>query len=149
MNIQGISQKIFRKNEVSNNEVSKSNHTNPFGVNFKGNIISADVFENKKSDLPEAKARNKFSESAFVGSINAFGSAIGRRLDSIVSFGRRIKDTTTDLWAQANRIDMSEFLASRLNMPSFSGAYSVRNLTRKPVSVLEDLLSQELSANEA
>lgn len=139
MKIQNISQKIFKTNEAS-----QSNQTNPFGVNFKGNIISADVFEKKESDLNETKSKRKIFESAVVGSINSFNSAVARRLNSVVSFGRRIKETTADLWAQANNIDMKDFLSER--MPSFGGTYTVNNLKKRPVADLESMFNDELTS---
>ena len=141
MNIQSISQKIFRTDGISRN-----NQTNPFGVTFKGNIISADVFDKKDSDLNETRNKRRIFESALVGSITSFNSAVGRRLNSVVSFGRRIKETTNNLWAQANNVNMKDFLSARMQMPSFSGEYNVKNLAKRPVSDLENMLTDEISA---
>lgn len=140
MKIGAISQKIFRAkaNEAENN----SHQTNPFGVTFKGNMISADVFDKKKSDLNENQT--KMFKSTLVGSISSFNSALSRRLNSVVSFGRRIKETTVGLWTQANNIDMGDFLAER--MPSFRSAYNVNNLKKLPVGELEAMFNDEISS---
>jgi hypothetical protein len=145
MEIKNISARIFRTslNKTGNN----SNHTNPFGVSFKGNIINADVFEEKNSGLTERENKGKMLVSTLVGSINAIHSSIGRRLNSVVSFGRRIKETTTSLWDKANNVNMSDFLAAR--MPSFEGTYSVKNLKERPVSDLEGMFKEKLAAMEA
>lgn len=140
MKIGAISQRIFKEktNEAENNSL----HTNPFGVNFKGNMISADVFDKKNSESNENQT--KMFKSAIVGSISSFNSALSRRLNSVVSFGRRIKETTVDLWAQANNIDMKAFLEER--MPSFGSTYSVNNLRKQPVAELESMFQDEISS---
>lgn len=142
MNIGSISQKIFRSktNEAENN----SHQTNPFGVNFKGSIINADVFETKKAELSETESKNRFLDSAFVGSINSFNTAMAQRLNSVVSFGRKSRDTITNWWAKANEINVGEFLSSA--MPSFKGTYNVNNLTKRPISELEQMLSDEIAS---
>lgn len=142
MNIGSISQKIFRTK--TNATESNSCQTNPFGVNFKGSIINADVFEAKKADLNKSESKNIFFGSALVGSINSFNEAMVRRLNSVVSFGRRSRDTITNWWAKANEINVGEFLSSA--MPSFKGTYSVNNLTKRPVSELEQMLSDEVAS---
>lgn len=144
MEIKSISQKIFKIS--SNKTENNSNHTNPFGVSFKGNIINADVFEEKKSSLTENQNKGKMLVSTLVGSINAIHSSIGRRLNTVVSFGRRIKETTTDLWDKANNIDVGNFLSSR--MPAFTGTYSVRRLQKLPVSDLSDMFREKLETME-
>lgn len=144
MEIKSISAKIFRTS--SNNSENRSNHTNPFGVSFKGNIINADVFEEKKSDLTENQNKGKMLISTLVGSINSINSSIGKRLNSVVNFGRRVKETTTNLWNQANNINMADFLSSRI--PAFGGTYSVRNLQERSVSDLETMFREQLTAME-
>lgn len=144
MEIKSISNKIFRTS--SNKAENNANHTNPFGVSFQGNIINADVFEEKNSNLTENQNKGKMLVSTLVGSINAIHSSIGRRLNSVVSFGRRIKETTTNLWDRANNINMADFLTSK--MPAFSGAYSVKRLQERPISELTDLFREKLATTE-
>lgn len=147
MEIKSISEKIFRTS--SNKTENNSNHTNPFGVSFKGNIINADVFEDKNSNLTENQNKGKMLVSTLVGSMNSIHSAIGRRLNSVLSFGRRIKETTTNLWDKANNINMSDFLAAKMPVLTFTGAYSVKKLQERPVSELKDLFEDKLSNMEA
>lgn len=144
MEIKSISNKIFRtsSNKVENN----SNHSNPFGVSFKGNIINADVFEEKTSNLTENQNKGKMLVSTLVGSINAIHSSIGRRLNSVVSFGKRIKETTNNLWDKANNINMADFLTSK--MPAFSGTYSVKRLQGRPIEELKGLFIEKLAITE-
>jgi len=97
MEIKSISHKIFKTSPktIENN----SNHTNPFGVSFKGNMISADVFdssaENKISfginlAAKVSNLKSKMAASAFVGSINDMSKAISCRLDKVVDFSKKI-----------------------------------------------------------
>lgn len=143
MEIKSISQKIFRTS--SNKTENGSNHTNPFGVSFKGNIINADVFEEKNTSLKEKENRGKILVSTLVGSINSINSAISRRLNSVISFGARIKETTTQLKDKAANLDMS-FLTSR--MPAFRGKYSVNSLKKCSISQLEEMFKEKLEAME-
>lgn len=95
MEIKSISKKIFKA--APNRIESNSNQTNPFGVNFKGKMITADVFEpavNKSSLAEKVSSKSKMVASAIVGSINDVNQAISKRLNSIVDFGKRIKENT-------------------------------------------------------
>lgn len=117
MEVKSISQKIFgTPKSIDNN----SNHTNPFGVSFKGNIISADVFESseksnvafKGAELAAKVGSNldkmsKLVSSTVVGSIGDMTSAIKTRLNSVVDFGKRIKDTTITAWNYLNTTKLS------------------------------------------
>lgn len=148
--ISSISGKLFR---TGTNKVEKSenqNHTNPFGVSFKGNIINADVFEEKNSGLTERQNRGKMLVSTLVGSINSINSSISKRLNSVVNFGRRIGETTANLWNQARGIDMGTFFAGLPDkMSALGGTYSVNNLQKRPVSELEAMLQERLANMEA
>lgn len=142
MEIRSISQKIFKTN--SNSIKKNENQTNPFGVSFKGNMITADVFE--KKEVNESPNRGKIFVSTLVGSINAVNSAVSKRLNSVVSFGRRLRDQTNELWDKANNIeihvDMADFLAASL--PTFTGAYTVNNLRKRPVTDLRAMFENEI-----
>lgn len=143
MEIKSISQKIFKTS--SNRTENNSNHTNPFGVSFKGNIINADVFEEKSPN--ENQNKGKMFVSTLVGSMNSAMGVMGRRLNSVISFGMRIKETTTNLWDRtrdrASNINMTEFLTSRI--PAFTGTYSIRRLQECDVSELRSLFEEKLA----
>jgi len=145
INVFKQSSKSVEKNE---NRENRANHTNPFGVNFKGNIINADVFESSEKGQSENRV-NKFVDSIRVGSMNAF-SSISNRLNSVVSFGRRIKSDVSNMWQQANNIEIT------LGVPTFRGwsdslkekfnnPYSVDNLQKRDTcdlrSELENILA--------
>lgn len=101
MEIRSISEKIFKP--ASNRIENSGAQTNPFGVSFKGNIITADVFESAEkskvsfgSNLAQraAKLKNRMAASAVVGSVNSMGKSLREfaRVDSIINFGRKIKE---------------------------------------------------------
>lgn len=108
MEIRSISEKIFKTspNKIENNQ-NQSNHSNPFGVSFNGNVVKADVFESKEKSNVAFKGaalaekvsnRSKMVISTIVGSVNSMNQAISSRLDSVVSFGRRIGERVTMTW---------------------------------------------------
>lgn len=144
MEIKSISAKLFRPSV--NKSENRSNHTNPFGVSFKGNIINADVFEEKKSDLTGNQNRGKMLVSTLVGSINAINSSISNRLNSVVNFCGRLKDSTVNAWQQARAIDVGKVMADRI---AFGGTYSVNRLQQRPVSELGAMLQERIATMEA
>ncbi|MDD3437513.1 MAG: hypothetical protein PHC64_10215 [Candidatus Gastranaerophilales bacterium] len=162
---QSISQKIFNRN-ASNKIENNTNHTNPFGVNFKGSIISADVFESEKtesknpfagiSSLSTAASKGRMWASATVGAV---GQAIGRRLDTVVSFGRRMKDGIASTWNYLNttnaRLDLGLGLVKRddntglINLSFTGNGDSVKNLRKRPVSDLRDMFTDAIAKRTA
>ncbi len=116
-------------------------NTNPFGVSFKGNVIQADVFEtsNKTSATEMIAQKSKLFASAVVSGINNFNEAFKSRMNSIVSFGKKI---TTNVFDTIERIGNTEINLdmSGLKDKLFADRqYSVKNLTNRPVDELKDL----------
>lgn len=123
------------------NTENKKLTTNPFGVSFKGNVIQADVFESAKKAESNTNLleRGKVFASAVVGGINSFNDAFKSRMNSIISFGKKM---TSDVFNTLERIGNTEItfdmsgIANRL-FPDRQ--YSVKNLSAKPVSELKEL----------
>lgn len=152
MEIKSISQKIFKTSasKVENN----SSHTNPFGVNFKGNMISADVFESsekaekvsfKGAELA-AKAGEKcrMLQSTIVGSLRDFST---KAKDSVADFGRRIKDNTMNLVGKLPKITGTDSFINNLNDIR---TYSVSSLLNdQPIGGIDLKFERLLSAMEA
>lgn len=153
MEIKSISQKIFK---TSSAKIENSKHTNPFGVNFKGNIISADVFESsEKADnvsfkgaewAAKASGKCRMVASAIVGSIGDVTSAIKTRLNSVVDFGRRIKEGTTNL---IDRIPSMMGTESMLNRINDYRVYNVSRLLKQQPESLENSFRELNLAMEA
>lgn len=138
MEIRSISAKIFKT--APGKIESNSAHTNPFGVNFQGNMIKADVFETEaKSNIigglaEKVSNRGKMVVSAIVGSMGDMTSAISRRLDSVVSFGKRIGETATKAWSYLNTnnlklsLEVVERKSKELFKLDLGKEYRVKNL---------------------
>lgn len=147
MEIKSISQKIFKTNSV--NSENKSNHTNPFGVNFKGNMINADVFEpsfeGTKETLAQKAAnklsgvRNKLSDAMNVGSINSF---ISKKVDAVVDFGKRISEGVSKLWNEAKSYEVNLHIYDNLKQER---NYSKVVLRENPTIHIESLLKKDLA----
>ena len=131
-------------------------HSNPFGINFKGNVLAADVFESSKAKETNSTSSNPFAKisgkskmiaSAMVGSMNSFNEAFRSRINSIISFGRQIKDNIANSWEYAKNTEikldfkgLTESIASK-----FNNKYSVNNLLKQRVDDLGAMLTTELS----
>lgn len=162
MEIKSISQKIFRTSP-SKTETNCS-HTNPFGVSFKGNMISADVFETaaKKSNLTEGLSglaervtnKSKMVTSAIVGSMGDMTSAISTRLNSVISFGKRIGENAVKAWSYINtkNLRMSLEIVERKSKELFNldfmpeTRYSVKNLMKLDAETLRGELVNAIAA---
>lgn len=149
MQIKSISEKI--KIPAFNKSKTVANHSNPFGVSFKGNIITADVFESaKKTGMVEKIAqKGRLAMNAVVGSMNAVNQSISTRLNSIASFGRRIREcgenAVTFLRESRLIFDLSgENRIFRFDMADTH--YSVKNLMKRDVSDLKTEFSGLLEA---
>ena len=137
---------------------SSSAHSNPFGINFKGNVYAADVFESSKAQssssannnsiLNKASEKAKMFTSSIVGGINSFNNSLKSRFNSVISFGRQVRDNIAQSWENAKNTNiefdfngLKDYISSK-----FDYSYSVSNLQKKPVAQLEEMLLNELSA---
>lgn len=139
------------KQSVQKNEASQNLSTNPFGVSFKGSVINADVFENKNPDLMnKISSKGKLFASAIVGNINSFNEALQSRLNSAVSFGKKIKSNIFESLEKMTNVEVSvdfqEFSETIKNKFFPNRQYKIKNLVKLPVSDLETMLKQEISA---
>ena len=140
-----------KKDVVKDSTVS----SNPFGVHFKGNVIQADVFETTKNSVIKESLKEKIAntgkvfKSSIVGGINSFNNALKQKTSGIISFGHKAKESITRAIDFANNYDLGVELKKTFDSiySSFANInqYSVKNLTKRPVSELESLLKAELS----
>lgn len=135
-------------------KAAKSPSTNPFGISFKGNVIQADVFEVSTKNTAEnlkdkITNKGKMFTSAVVGNINTFNNALKSRVNSVISFGKQIKDGAVNAWQKAARTDVGESLKTTMESIQAKFAdgqnYSVRSLTKKPAAELESMLRAEIN----
>lgn len=139
--------KVAKKsNEMITNKLA----TNPFGVSFKGNVLQADVFENSKNEISvkNISEKSKLFASAVVSGINNFNEAFKSRMNSIVSFGKKV---TADALETIERIGNTEI---HLNMDSIKNRlfpnrqYSVKNLSNRSVDELKIMWNDLSGMNE-
>ena len=124
--------------------------TNPFGVSFKGNVIQADVFEsaNGKNIGKNIAEKGKLFASAVVSGINNFNESFKSRMNSVVSFGKKI---TTNVFDTIERIGNTEITIDMNGIKNRlfpDRQYSVKNLANKPTEELRTMW-ESLSAVEA
>lgn len=126
----------FRKFKA-NRENIKANgaQTNPFGITFKGTMLQMDVFESASSKAPNIIAQKmqeagKLAASAWTTTINKFSSI----KQNVVDFARNIKTSTKEFIHMLNTTNV-EFNFSK---------YSVKNLAKRPVGELGEMLENEI-----
>src|SRR5574344_584566 len=104
LSISKIGQRIFN---TSKHETSVARSSNPFAkMSFKGNVLTADVFESSAKTTPTSKT--KLTASALVGSISDLGSKIRAGIESINAFGTRMKENIVNTWDKINSITISD-----------------------------------------
>ena len=141
---------IERTRNVNNNQNTNNLTTNPFGVSFKGNVIQADVFEknnNAEKQSNNIAERGKLFASAVVSGINNFNESFKSRMNSVISFGKKV---TADVCDTLERIGNTEI---NFNMEGIKNTlfpdrqYSVKNLSNRPVDELKTMW-QELTPEQ-
>ncbi len=148
---------LHRANTAQSTTIQKNQNTNklttnPFGVSFKGNVIQADVFESGKNNIEKTTnsiaEKGKLFASAVVSGINNFNESFKSRVNSIVSFGKKV---TTDVCDTIERIGNTEItfdMESIKNKLFPDRQYSVKNLSNQPVEDLKTMW-QNLTPQEA
>ena len=135
--------KAAQRTPASNNAAANTNKlsTNPFGVSFKGNVLQADVFEAaKKSSIGQnITERGKLFASAVVSGINNFNEAFKSRMNSIVSFGKKIATSVFDTIEKIGNTEISLDMSGIKNKLFPDKQYSVKNLANKSVDELRTL----------
>lgn len=140
---------IFKTTRTEAKTNGAAHASNPFGISFKGNVIQADVFQTTSNrEGVSIRERGKMFVSAVVGNINSFNNAIKSRLNSVVSFGRQVKDNVANWWEQAKNTEitfdlngLSQFVSEKFH----NNPYGVNNLVKRPVNELEEMLKVELA----
>lgn len=152
-----ISQTNFSMFKPMSREQRQEVHSNPFGINFKGNVLTSDVFETTKAkesngsnpfeSFTKLTNKSKMVASAIVGGMNSFNESFRSRVNSIVNFGRQVRDNIANSWEKAKNTEITidfrglgEAIASK-----FDNSYSVNNLLKHPVDDLGAMLTSELN----
>ena len=119
LSINKISKKFFN---ITPQKI-ETYQTNPFRGSFRGNFLTADVFEKKGGESLVTMILNKSKRLSgeIVGSINKANSAVVTKINSAVSFGKKGEEKITELWAHAKSIeitfhipDIGKFIKSKM-----------------------------------
>ena len=114
--IERINQLSHRIFNTSKSEAQTSRTSNPFAAsNFQKNILTEDVFESSKakeaskvSFTGNLTASSKRIYSTFVGSLGDFGNKFYEGIESIISFGNRMKEGIISGWKKLHEIGNTE-----------------------------------------
>ncbi len=143
--VEKITQLSHRIFNTSVNEQNTSRTSNPFAAsNFQKNILTEDVFEPSKAK--EAKnvsftgnlsASSKRIYSTFVGSLSDLGNKFYEGIESIVAFGKSVRDGIVNTWNKIQEIGNKEI--------SLEGA---KNILNKEVSFegAKNMLSMDITS---
>jgi len=131
LSIPAIRERLF--NTSKNEQSTQRNSTNPFAAtSFKGNVLTADVFESSsKKDENKVSATEKLKASALVGSISGYGERFQNMINSVISFGNRVKENVVNGWNKINSIEIS-FAPAREVMGNFYG--SIKDTLNTPMN---------------
>lgn len=141
MIIERVGQILNTPIKISAKKVEK-NSSNPFAsTSFKGNVLTADVFETKA----KASMKDKLKLSAFVGSIGDAFPTFRKGIESVVAFGSRMKEGFSSAMHKLNEIGNMEVSidfaapgrAIKEGFTSMIDNYSVQKLKKQDVSSLE------------
>ncbi len=133
MQIKRISEKL--SSVFSKQEKTVLNHTNPFAC-FRGNIVTADVFDKSKNI-----SSNKKIFQTFFNSFNLVKNKINSQRNALISFGKNIKENTYNAVEFLNNSRLVFDLKNPKKLVSLdlsSRVYSVKNLMKRDVSDLSE-----------
>lgn len=147
---------IFKPLSNERQDERQELHSNPFGINFKGNVLTSDVFESTKAKdanktsnpfegFTKLSNKSKMVASAVVGGMNSFNEAFRSRINSVISFGRQVKENIANSWEKAKNTEITfDFKGLAESISSkFNNTYSVNNLAKRPVDELGEMLRSE------
>ena len=143
MQIKRISEKIT--SVFSQNKANVANHTNPF-ASFRGNIITADVFEKaKKVSIfnlnQDVFQREIFPVEKVTSSFHRVSDKISAQWNSVVNFGRNIGQHSRSAFDFLKNSKIVFDFSNPKNFVSLdlsNNTYSVKNLMKRNVSELND-----------
>ncbi len=141
MQIGKISLHTGKTGKTTSNLQTKNLTTNPFGVSFKGNVIQADVFESaeKKGITQNIGEKSKLFASAVVSGINNFNESFKSRMNSIVSFGKKITTNVFDTLERIGNTEITIDMEKVKNTIFPNRQYSVKQLANKSVEDLKSI----------
>jgi hypothetical protein len=111
LSIPAIRERLF--NTSKHEQMTQRNSSNPFAVSsFKGNVLTADVFESSSKQNSQPAFTGKLKASALVGSISGIGEKFQNIINSAIQFGVKAKNSVVNGWNKLNNIEVSFDLMS-------------------------------------
>ncbi len=163
LSIPAIRERLFNTSKHEN--ATQRNSSNPFAASsFKGNVLTADVFESSTKKDDQINFTGKLKASALVGSISGIGEKFQNMINSVVSFGNRMKENVVNGWNKLNELGNIEISFTPAKEKAVSIYNSVKDsvtdlissgVTSKSVAKMEDmtaarqLLTDNVAAWEA
>ncbi len=163
LSIPAIRERLFNTSKHEN--ATQRNSSNPFAASsFKGNVLTADVFESSTKKDDQIDFTGKLKASALVGSISGIGEKFQNMINSVVSFGNRMKENVVNGWNKLNELGNIEISFTPAKEKAVSIYNSVKDsvtdlissgVTSKSVAKMEDmtaarqLLTDNVAAWEA
>ena len=156
LSIPSIRERLF--NTSKHETTTQRNSSNPFAASsFKGNVLTADVFESsaKKNDQPSFTG--KLKASALVGSISGIGERFQNMINSVAAFGNRMKDSVVNGWNKLNELGNIEISFAPAKEKAVSIYNSVKDsvtdlitsgITSKSVAKMEDMTAARQLLND-
>ena len=106
LSIPAIRERLFNTSKHEN--ATSRNSSNPFAqTSFKGNVLTAVVFESSSAKADQPSFTGKLKASALVGSISGIGERFHNMIESAISFGNRMKEGIVNRWNKLNSIEIS------------------------------------------
>ena len=161
LSILNIRERIFNKTKHEANVARPSNNiSNPFSAaSFKGNVLTADVFESSTPKTPAFTGTVKLTASTLVGSLSNFGSKIQAGIESIAAFGKRMKEGISNTWQKMQETEISfaplseTFSNTKSSMINkwnlmFEKGITAKQVKNMPIAEIKPLLSNEVAMAE-
>lgn len=141
LSIPSIRERLFNTSKHEVNTQRNSNSTNPFAASsFKGNVLTADVFESSAKKADQPSFTGKLRASALVGSISGIGEKFHNMIESAKAFGNRMKESIVNGWNRLNEVEISF-------APAKEKAISMFNSVKETLGTsVTDLISSGVSA---
>jgi len=161
MNNTGINDKglgILKRVSLKKTQNNGYNHQNPFGISYKGNILTRDVFERSNQELNQQTfkekliSRGKLYASAMTGHFADINNSVKKMFSPVIAFTSNIKNKADQFITFAKN---TEVQIPSLNYDSLFGIFAKKQtqsnnqLANKPVKELKEMLQSQLAGLSA
>lgn len=144
LSVASIRERIFNTTRHEENVARPKNQVsqNPF-ANMNGNLLNADVYVSSKANQAEkigfAGRIEKLKKAAQVSSLSNIGAKVKAGIDSVVAFGRSIKEGAVNTWKKLNEVTIEDAIMSLVDKTPSQKHYATAPIseTRKTFAALE------------